>query len=87
MSEIIKINRCDIENKRGIINSYKGVEYKQQNIVNKSTISGWTNCVNSVPVGDNVRSFFSESEDLHSENIGLLGLIWELFDETIAKNF
>lgn len=87
MAEIIKINRNDIENTRSVINSFRGVEFKQQNIVDISTISGWINCINSVPESDNIRGAFSEAEDLHSENIGLLGLIWEEFDESIAKNF
>ncbi len=85
MTNQIRIDKTEIDNRSGRINSSKGVELKNDFVSDSSTISGWNNCNSMISESDGIRSSLVNSENLHTLNINLFNGNWSAIDADVAN--
>ena len=85
MTNQIRIDKTEIENKFGKINSSKGVELKNDFVSDSSTISGWNNCNSMISESDRIRSNLVYSENLHTLNMNMFNGNWSAIDADAAN--
>ena len=85
MTNQIRIDKTEIDNRSGRINSSKGIELKKDFVSDSSTISGWNNCNSMISESDGIRSSLVISENLHTLNISLFNGNWSSFDTDAAN--
>lgn len=85
MTNQIRIDKTEIDNKIGKINSSKGVELKNDFVSDSSTISSWNNCNSMISESDRIRSNLVYSENLHASNLNLFSSNWSALDYDVAN--